>query len=80
MPKIDNMSLDEVVKKIFEFRDERDWSQFHSPKNLAEAINIEASELLEIFLLMKTELNDRPCAVIIAVIRITNSFTYFRES
>ena len=51
----DTMSLDAVVKKIIEFRDERDWSQFHSPKNLAEAINIEASELLEIFLWMTTE-------------------------
>jgi NTP pyrophosphatase (non-canonical NTP hydrolase) len=49
------MSLDAVVKKIIKFRDERDWYQFHSPKNLAEAINIEASELLEIFLWMTTE-------------------------
>jgi NTP pyrophosphatase (non-canonical NTP hydrolase) len=46
----DNMSLNAAVKKIIEFRNERDWSQFHSPKNLAEAISIEASELLEIFL------------------------------
>ena len=49
------MNLDVIVKKIIEFRDERDWSQFHCPKNLAEAINIEASELLEIFLWMTTE-------------------------
>jgi len=35
---------------LVEFRDERDWSQFHDPKNLAEAISIEASELLELFL------------------------------
>ena len=32
------------------FRDERDWLQFHDPKNLAEAISIEAAELLELFL------------------------------
>jgi dCTP diphosphatase len=32
------------------FRDRRDWLEFHDPKNLAEAITIEASELLELFL------------------------------
>jgi len=42
------------VKQIFQFRDKRDWSQFHNPKNLAEAINIEASELVERFLWMTT--------------------------
>jgi dCTP diphosphatase len=31
------------------FADDRDWVQFHSPKNIATAISIEASELLEIF-------------------------------
>ena len=51
----DNVNLDAIVKKIIKFRDERDWVQFHSPKNLAEAITIEASELLEIFLWKSTE-------------------------
>lgn len=52
-----NMSsgLDEVIKKIIEFRKERDWEQFHDPKNLAEAISIEAGELLEQFLWLSTE-------------------------
>ncbi|MBY0415631.1 MAG: nucleotide pyrophosphohydrolase [Bdellovibrionales bacterium] len=31
------------------FADERDWDQFHSVKNLSMALNVEASELLEIF-------------------------------
>jgi len=31
-------------------QDDRDWKQFHDPKSLAEAISIEASELLELFL------------------------------
>ena len=31
------------------FRDERDWKKFHTPKNLAISLAIEASELLEIF-------------------------------
>ncbi len=41
--------LDELTLKIVEFRDERDWKQFHSPRNLAASISIEAAELLEIF-------------------------------
>ena len=39
----------ETVKIVTDFRDERDWSQFHNPKDLAISINLEASELLEIF-------------------------------
>ena len=31
------------------FAQERDWEQFHSPKNIASALSVEASELLEIF-------------------------------
>jgi len=37
-------------KKLKVFVDERDWNQYHSPKALAIALNIEASELLEVFL------------------------------
>jgi dCTP diphosphatase len=37
-----------------EFRDSRDWRQFHDPKNLAEAICIESAELLEKFLWTST--------------------------
>ena len=39
-----------IQKKIRAFRDERDWMQFHNPKDMATAISIEAAELLEIFL------------------------------
>jgi NTP pyrophosphatase (non-canonical NTP hydrolase) len=42
--------FNDVVKRLEEFRKQRDWEQFHDPKNLAEAISIEASELLEKFL------------------------------
>ena len=42
--------LDRLREKIIEFRDLRDWEQFHDPKNLAEAIAIESGELLENFL------------------------------
>jgi NTP pyrophosphatase (non-canonical NTP hydrolase) len=44
-----------LQKKIIAFRNERDWAQFHDPKNLAEALSIEAGELLENFLWKTTE-------------------------
>lgn len=43
-------SLKDLQERYREFVIERDWNQFHTPKNLAEAISIEASELLEVFL------------------------------
>jgi len=39
--------MNEVIEKIIEFRDERNWGQFHTPENLIKSINIEAGELLE---------------------------------
>ncbi len=39
-----------LIEKLIEFRNERDWKQFHNSKDLALAINIEAGELLELFL------------------------------
>ncbi len=42
--------LSKIQQKILDFRNARDWAQFHDPKNLAEAISIEAGELLENFL------------------------------
>ncbi|MDP8212249.1 MAG: nucleotide pyrophosphohydrolase [Candidatus Zapsychrus exili] len=39
----------DIVQKIKNFRDERDWMQFHDPKNMAVSIILEASELLEHF-------------------------------
>ena len=44
------MTIQEITKKICAFRDERDWMQFHNPKDLATAISIESAELLEHFL------------------------------
>ena len=41
--------LDDLTKRIVDFRDERDWKQYHSPRNLAASISIEAAELLELF-------------------------------
>ncbi len=41
--------FEEIKQKLRHFAKERDWEQFHSPKNIAMALSVEASELLEIF-------------------------------
>jgi len=41
--------MDEIIKKITDFRDARDWKQFHNAKDLAISLTLEASELLENF-------------------------------
>ncbi len=38
--------MDEIIKRLIKFRDDRNWKQFHTPENLAKSIAIEASELL----------------------------------
>ncbi len=43
------MDLKKLQEKVIQFRDERDWKQFHNPKDLALSINIEAGELAELF-------------------------------
>lgn len=40
----------EIIQKILEFRNARDWEQFHTSKDLALALSIEAAELNELFL------------------------------
>jgi NTP pyrophosphatase (non-canonical NTP hydrolase) len=47
--------LKDLQKKLIDFRDERDWEQFHNPKDLALALSIEAAELNELFLWKKPE-------------------------
>jgi NTP pyrophosphatase (non-canonical NTP hydrolase) len=54
----DIQQLTEVLRK---FRDERDWAQFHNAKDLALALNIEAAELLEVFLWKTSEQADVNC-------------------
>lgn len=41
-------SLSELTQRLITFRDERDWRQFHSLKDLILSLNLEASELLEL--------------------------------
>jgi NTP pyrophosphatase (non-canonical NTP hydrolase) len=45
-----NDDIAQMTRKLVEFRDERNWEQFHNPKDLAIAISAEAAELLELFL------------------------------
>jgi len=42
-------TIQEIRSLIDSFADERDWQQFHSPKNLSMSISIEAAELMELF-------------------------------
>ena len=39
----------ETIKQVLKFRDDRNWKQFHNPKDLAISISLEAAELLEVF-------------------------------
>lgn len=39
----------ETIEQVLKFRDDRNWKQFHNPKDLAISISLEAAELLEIF-------------------------------
>ncbi|TCC97189.1 nucleotide pyrophosphohydrolase [Pedobacter hiemivivus] len=45
----------ELQEALIKFRNERDWEQFHNPKDLALALSIEAAELNELFLWKKPE-------------------------
>lgn len=47
--------LKDLEQLLVKFRDERDWKQFHNPKDLAAALSIEAGELLEAFLWKSAE-------------------------
>jgi len=42
--------IKEIIQELIKFRDERDWEQFHNPKDMAIALSIEAGELLENYL------------------------------
>lgn len=43
------MNIETLQKEITQFRDDRNWIQYHNPKDLALSISLEAAELLEIF-------------------------------
>ena len=43
------MNIKNIQEQLSDLADERDWDQFHNPKNLAMVLSVEASELVEIF-------------------------------
>lgn len=49
------MTFEEFKKYIIDFRNARNWKQFHDPKNLSAALAIEAAELQELFLWKKND-------------------------
>ncbi len=52
----ESMTFEEARDEVLAFRDDRDWAQFHNPKDLAISICLEASELLENFQWSGTDL------------------------
>jgi NTP pyrophosphatase (non-canonical NTP hydrolase) len=50
------MTFEDAAAKALAFREERDWAQFHNPKDLAISISLEAAELLEVFQWSGTDL------------------------
>ena len=69
--------MKKTIERIRKFRNDRDWSQFHTPENLSKAISIEAGELLEHFLwdnnYNKKEVCDELADVMIYCIHMADS-------
>ena len=53
------MLRDETIARVVKFRDERNWRQFHTPKDLAISMSLEAAELLAVFQWSGTDLECR---------------------
>jgi len=51
--------MDQLIEAVQAFAHERDWDQFHTPKNLVMALSVEASELLEHFQWLTNEQSDQ---------------------
>ena len=49
------MDISKIQNQLKKFAIERDWEQFHTPKNLAMALSVEASELVEVFQWLQAE-------------------------
>src|SRR3979490_475112 len=48
-PSAKSVTVQQLQSQVAEFVSERDWEQFHAPRNLAIAISVEAAELLDLF-------------------------------
>ena len=53
------MLRNETIQRVLKFRDDRDWRQFHTPKDLALSMTLEAGELLEVYQWSGTDLECR---------------------
>lgn len=53
------MISDETIARVIQFRDDRNWRQFHNPKDLALSLTLEAAELLELYQWSGTDLECR---------------------
>jgi dCTP diphosphatase len=54
------LNVSEFQKRFSEFAKEREWEQFHSPKNISMAMSVECSELMEIFQWMTADESRKP--------------------
>tara|TARA_B100000959_G_scaffold84701_1_gene90098 strand:- start:3988 stop:4338 length:351 start_codon:yes stop_codon:yes gene_type:complete len=54
------MDITKIQNQLQKFASERDWEQFHTPKNLAMALSVEAAELVEIFQWLNPEESKLP--------------------
>ena len=61
--------MDELKQRLRAFAAERDWEQYHSPKNLAMALSVEAGEILEHFQWLTEDESRRPPPETMAEIR-----------
>ena len=61
--------LDKLKIELRKFAKERDWDKFHSPKNLAMALSVEAAELLEIFQWLNEEQSRRLSSEVLERVR-----------
>ena len=54
------MDINNIQNQLQNFASERDWEQFHTPKNIAMALSVECSELVEIFQWLNPEESKLP--------------------
>ena len=77
----EDLGLAELRERVRAFVSERDWGQFHSPKNLAMALTVEMAELLEVFQWLTEEESRKlsPEARAAAAEEVADVFIYFLQ-
>ncbi len=68
---MDKHNLKSLTRKVLKFRDERNWAQFHTGKDIAMDLSVEAGEVLELFFWKKDEASS--CSAIKATALIYNA-------